>query len=782
MRDRDYFNPYMSDARWQIYVNGWSPEVQNIRETQFTLGNGYAGSRGVLEEHPKGAQPGTYIAALFDRLMAQVPEMVNAPNPFDLRISVDGEKLDVTAMDVLDHRRILDMRRAFLTRRTVYSSALKQRFSYQSLRFLSLPNKHLAVMRVYLTPLDGPVSFAIVSAVNTAVVNKGIVSEGDKKAFHIYEVDKLGDVDYLCVKTLEKETLIAYASLMQVEHRNRTYFEPHRTFEMSVKKGETLCLTKYISVYTSQDVPAKRVKRAVVENAAKSAHKEFEALVQEHIKAWAIRWKQADISITGDADTERALRFNIYHLLIAGNEDNPDAGIGAKTLSGEGYRGHSFWDTEIFTLPYFTFNFPAVARNLLIYRHQRLPAARENAKTRGFEGAMFPWESADTGAEVTPEWHKDLDGTIKKITTGLQEHHITADVAYALFQYFIATGDEDFMLRHGLEMLFETARFWTSRVSWNKKRGCYEIKNIIGPDEFHENINNNAYTNGMAAWNLDIACKMYRVFRAKKPLAVRRIGEIIGLKTGEPEEWRRIGASISLKRKGGIIEAFDGFHKLNNLPLPEVDDYFIPGLPAMPARELATTQFVKQADVIMLLYLLESMFPAAEIKANYYFYERRTLHKSSLSPSIHALTAARQNDITHARRYLHASLMTDLKNIYGNTEDGIHAACLGGTWQAVIMGFGGLRLHKGELHFIPHLPPEWKEMTFCIRYHGSPLCIRITPAAIKLRWEKQRKGEKLMVRVKGGLHALRPNRWTIITLEPQGTHSRKHGSLKKGKG
>ncbi len=758
LKEKDFFNPYLSDARWQIYSSDWSPDLQGVKETWFTLGNGYVGSRGILEENPRGCSPGTFFAGVFDRLGAQVPELVNAPNPIDLRISAAGEKLDVTAMDVLDHRRILDMRRAALARRTVYANAGKQRFSYQSVRFFSLPNRHLAVMRVFLTPLDGPATFTILSAVNTAVVNKGITTEGDKKHVNLQEVGKQGDVNYLSVKTFEKATLLAYATLMEVEHRNRTYYQPQRTFELHVKRGETVCLTQYISVYTSRHVNPSRIRKATIENVERAARKGFDALFHEHAKAWAIRWKRTDITLAGDPDSERALRFNLYHLMLMANDSDSDVGLGAKGLSGEGYRGHTFWDTEIFTLPFYIHLLPKVARNLLLYRYHRLPQAREIAKTRGFEGAMFPWESADTGEETTPEWHKDLDGTIKAITTGQYEQHITADIAYGIMQYYLITGDEEFMLKYGLEMLIETARFWTSRVSFNRRRKAYEIKNVTGPDEFHENVNNNAYTNYLARWNLDMASRLYRILRSKHAARVRKLSQRLQLRTREPEEWHRIAGQLHLKRKGDILEAFDGYFKRPHLPLPELDDYFIPVLPKMPARKLDRTQFVKQADVVMLQYLLPDEFTPGEILKNYQFYEARTLHKSSLSPSIYAAMAARVGDTVKARRYLTASLLTDLKNIHHNTQHGIHAASLGGTWQAVILGFGGVRASKGMLAFAPRLPAGWRRLSFCLLWRGNPVWVSIDAEQIKLRWETRRSAEPLRIAIDGAQHRLTRNR------------------------
>lgn len=774
VRDKDHFSPYMSDARWQIYASGWSRELQGMRETLFALGNGYVGSRGILEENSKGCCPGTFFAGVFDHLTSQVPELVNAPNPIDLRISAGGQKLDVTAMEVLDHRRVLDMRRAALARRTIYANAQKQRFSYQSLRYFSLPNKHLAVMRVFLQPLDGPATFTVISAVNAAMVNKGIITEGDKKHVNIHEVSKVGDVNYLCVKTFEKATHLAYGTLMEVEHRNRTIRQPQRTFQLHLKRGETACLTYYVSLYTSCHINPNRIKKVSADCVERAAKKGFDQLFQEHAKAWAIRWKRADIAIAGDPDTERALRFNVYHLMTMANESEDACGIGAKGLSGEGYRGHSFWDTEIFTLPYFVYMFPKVAKNLLLYRYNRLPAAREIAKTNGYEGAMFPWESADTGKETTPEWHKDLDGTIKAINTGQMEQHITADIAYATLQYYFFTGDEDFMLKHGLEMVVETARFWTSRVSFNQRRNYYEIKNIIGPDEFHENVNNNAYTNALASWNLAMAARIYRILRGQAPALVKKLSERLQLRTGEAEEWRRIAGQIHIKRRGELIEAFDGYFKLRNLPLPELDDFFIPALPKMPVRELQKTQYVKQADVVMLHFLLTDEFRSSEIKRNFDYYEARTLHKSSLSPSIHAAVAGRVNNMVKARRYLNASLLTDLRNVHGNTHHGIHAACLGGSWQAVILGFGGTRICRGLLHFEPHLPHHWKALSYSLMWHGGCVWVTVDQKTIKLRWEPARKRETLTVHVAGRQQRLPAQRAVTIGYTRRGSKKGKY--------
>jgi kojibiose phosphorylase len=383
-----------------------------------------------------------------------------------------------------------------------------------------------------------------------------------------------------------------------------------------------------------------------------------------------------------------------------------------------------------------------------MYRYRRLPQARANAQAHGYSGAMFPWESADTGVETTPAWHKDLDGTIKAITTGAYEHHITADIAYAIYQYWLATEDDDFMLRFGLEMMIESARFWTSRVQLNPRRNQYEILHVTGPDEFHEDINNNTFTNIMAKWNLTVSSHLYRQWLVKKPAAVKRLGERLVIKTGEVGQWEKIALQIYIPRKGDLIEAFSGFFKLKHLPLPEVDDYFIPVMPKMPARELAQTQYVKQADTVMLLYLLKSEFSHEEMKANYYFYEERTLHKSSLSPALYGTIASWLGDLTKARRYLNASLVTDLKNVHGNTHEGVHTASLGGTWQAMFRGFAGVQIEHHELILDPRLPVGWKSLAFSMMWKGGVLWIAVEQEQIKLRWEPEKRKE-LSVQIHG---------------------------------
>jgi kojibiose phosphorylase len=769
---KDHFDSFLSDPAGHIVERGWDRDRQAVFETLFTLGNGYLASRGVLEELPAGATPGTYFSGLYDKTGAQVTELINAPNPISLRIAIGGEKLDVAAMDVLHHERILDMRNGLLSRRTLYTTAAKKRLDYQSLRFFSQHQKHLAVMQVAVTPLDQAAHFTIESSVDCSVTNRGLVTEGDKRHFHIADFVKKGAINYICNKTLEKEILLAYASQLTIaiQKRREGRAVSRRRLELRVAKGDTLFLTKYFAFFTSRDVPPSRIRSRTIGALERGVKKGVSRLLEEHCRAWGKAWRAADIEIAGDHDAERALRFNTYHLMIAANDADPRASVGAKGLTGEGYRGHVFWDTEIFVLPFFIYTRPQTARNLLLYRFHGLDAARAKARENGFKGAMYPWESADTGEDVTPTWHKDFDGRVIKITTMQLEHHITADVAYGVYHYYQATEDVDFMLDCGLEMLLESARFWASRVTHNKRRRRYEIHHVIGPDEFHEDVNNNAFTNAMARWSLQIARTTYHSLRRKQPARAGRVAKKVGIGRGELEHWRQIADKMWVPRshEDGILESFEGYFHRKKLPRPALDSHYLPHFPKrLPLSKIGTTQFIKQADVLMLLYLLPDLFDDEVKRRHFLYYEPRTLHKSSLSPAIHAALAAELGKEELAYRYFQTAVYTDLKDTYGNTRDGVHAAAMGGTWQAAIMGFGGMGIRRGLLTFNPHLPPDWKEMRFSVVWRGLRVEVRVDKRTVRLLLRTADSRRTVTVEVYGTRERLRPNHPLTCRRQPR---------------
>lgn len=762
---KDFFNKIISNDEWLIEEEGFKRDLQRTRETQFALGNGHIGSRGVLEEIPYDSHPGTYIAGVFDNTGALATEIVNIPNPIFFRITSRGEKIDPIAMDIVDHNRALDMNKGILFRKTIYSNHKKERFKYESMRFISMHDKYVGVMRIYLIPMDAATDITVQTTIDTSVTNAGMLTEGRKRHFQVTEVYESKGIHYLCAETFEKNTLIAYASKLIVEKDGKRVPVPKRTLRFKVKKGEVICFTKFFSVCTSLDVNPKRIKSAALNSAKKAVRLGFDKMLVRHVRQWREKWKSCDVTIDGDPEVEKALRFNIYHMLICGNKKNGRASIGAKTLSSEGYRGHVFWDFELFNLPLFIYTDPETAKHLLLYRYRRLGKAREIAASKGFKGAMFPWESADTGEESTPAWSKGLDGSIIEIHTMDMEYHITADIAYAINHYYAATGDDKFMLRYGLEVIFEAARFWASRVEYNKHRKLYEINKVIGPDEFHENVDNNAYTNVMAKWNLLRAIELYRLFSRRYPDGISRIAKKIKLYKKELKGWRNIAPRLvtHLYRKKNIIKAFDGYFRLKDVPITRFDDNSMPIFPrGVTSRNVQKTQIVKQADVVMLLYLFSDIFSGLAKRKSYFYYAKRCMHKSSLSPSIHAIVGNEVGD-SKAYQYFLRSLYADLKDIHGNTSEGIHAASLGGTWQAAINGFGGAGIRQGILTFDPKLPPHWERLKFILRWKGHPISVSVYKERIELYYKSKKKSDKLKIRVYNILKEIPANRKMVIS-------------------
>lgn len=732
---KDFYSAYTNDELWLIKANEWVESLQNIRESQFTLANGYMGTRGILEEIPYDAMPGTYISGIYDKTASQVSELVNLPNPVNFRLAIGGEKVDVMAMDCLEHKRCLNLKKALLVRRTLYRDRRKRCYDYQSLRFICLQNKNIGVLQIAFTALDDDCSVDINTGIDTSVFNSGVLSEGRKRHFLVRQLGQRSNAGYLIIDTLEKKFTIACWSGFYYEINGKKVFARDNTFSLKLKKNQPVVFTK---VFCIKHFPYQQEHALCREEAFKIFHKAFhsgfDALLEDHIKAWEKLWKRADIVIKEAANLQQNLRFNIYHMLSCSHYDSGFSSIGARTLSGEGYRGHIFWDTEIFLMPFYLFNLPKTARNMLLYRYKRLQKARELAKKEGFRGAKFPWESADAGDEETPEWARDLDRTIIKIYTHKMEHHITADISYAVYKYYVVTGDEKFMRDYGYEMMFEAARFWASRVTYNKRIKKYEINHAIGPDEFHTDVNNNAYTNMMAKWNLLTAEKLFNKARKEKAFYKKLRGRL-NLSEKEAKNWKRISSSIKLSvAKNKVIEQFDGYFKLREVAVTQTDEN---GMPLLPRRlkvsGLGRTQLVKQADVLMLIDLLDDVFAAKTKAINYEHYIPRTLHQSSLSPSIHSKIACEAGDLNRAYNLFNVALRTDIGNLFGNTHEGIHAAALGGTWQAVVFGFAGVRVRKEVLHINPRIPRTWKKMIFSLQWRGSLVRLELASDTIKMR-------------------------------------------------
>ncbi len=761
---KEIFSKYTGGDLWCIKENGFDKDIQNIRETQFALGNGLFGMRGVLEEIPQGAMPGTYVAGIFDRFTSQVSELVNFPNPFNFKITANGEKLGAVAMDVLEHKRTLNMQDGLVLRQTAYSDSRKKRYDYQSIKFMSMHDKNLMMMRIVLTPLDHDVKIEVQTDIDTGIHNIGALTEGQKKHFIIRDLERDDNTNYLVIDTLEKTHRIIYRNGFYYTIGNKKIYAQDNFVHLKLKKEQSVVFTVvcHISVMGQDEAEFKKNKKKSLVKFQKMYRARFEDLFKKHSQEWRKLWKIADIAIEGTSDIQKNLRFNIYHMLICAHDDQGNSSVGARTLSGEGYRGHIFWDAEIFLLPFYAYILPNVARNMLMYRYQRMEQAKAIAKEKGYQGVMFPWESAGTGEEETPSWAKNLDGTIIAIKTNDLEHHITADIAYAIVQYYQITDDNNFMRAYGYEMIFEIARFWASRVTRNKQ-GKYEIKNVIGPDEFHEHVNNNAFTNAMAKWCLLTAYKYYCDLKKNNRTLFNKLVKITSLTEKEVQHWKHIPPRININmRKDNVIEEFDGFFRKRLIDLVKFDENNIPSLPdGIEVKNYNKTQLVKQSDVLMLLYLLSDVFNQKTKESNFWYYYQRTLHKSSLSVSIHALMALEVGAISQAYQFFNVALRADISNLHGNSAEGVHAASLGGVWQDVIHGFAGVRGLNGHLHVNPKIPKSWRKIKFALLWKKSILYFEVKNTEVRIVCESKYK-KKVKIQIFGKSHYLTPGKKHIF--------------------
>lgn len=526
--------------------------------------------------------------------------------------------------------------------------------------------------------------------------------------------------------------------------------------DFKAEEGRCVELVKFVSMYTEMGCPEETLQEAVYRELSGFEKEGYSAELSRHLEVYERMWQQADVRIVGDWELDRAVRFNIFHLMSTGNKRCDRVNLGAKLLSGEEYGGHAFWDTELFMLPYFAFVFPKTAQNLENYRFHLLDAARENAVKNGFRGAQYPWESADDGTEQCPDWTIESDGNCTRCYVAVYEHHVTAAVAYGIYNYAKITGDQEFLFSKGAEILTETARFWTSRYNYIPEKNRYDILQVTGPDEWHEPVDNNVYTNYLARWNLRYVISLVRKMINEDREAYISLIQKTGLTDDEIEFWDRVQQNLYLPKKEGtrLLEQFEGYFDLEEVLIEEYDENDWPIRPKkLNEMSKSQTQIIKQADVVMLLYLMGQEFDKETLKENYDYYEKRTLHGSSLSPSIYAIMGLRTGDTSKAYRYLRRSAFINLLDLQKNTREGIHAANTGGVWQTVVFGFAGVSVEEdGVLSISPKMPEEWECLTFRLHYRGAWLEIIVNhDNHVKVT---KLDGDPIAVRINGVAHEM----------------------------
>jgi len=753
------------DLRWLMSVEGWEPRREPGIEAVFALVNGYLGTRAAVEEGSDVSDPATFINGVFDTateevaqaaatpehqiIAAPTPELVVAPDWSRLRITVEGERLGLDSAELVEQRRTLDMRRGVLLREwRIRSGGRTTRL--RSLRFASLDDRHVMGQVLELTPEDWSGLVEI-----EAVVDGDVTNDGGVRHLIDHQTRRVDGGLLLSTATCEKHIQLCFATAATLQKEDEVLAEDAPTSTALVQRwsfdatqGRTCIMRKIVTVFTSRedDDPAGRAAERLKEAVGMGVP----TLLERSTRAWARRWASADVEVTGDEEAQRKARFAIYHLIGCANPDDEYASPGARSLTGERYKGHVFWDTEIFVLPFFVYTHPPTARSLLMYRYHTLPAALERARSLGYRGALYAWESTDTGEDVTPPFVYNAAGERLEILTGSQEHHISADVAYGIWQYWRATYDEAFFLDAGAEMLLEIARFWASRAERGKD-GRYHIRKVIGPDEFHEHADDNAYTNLMAQWVLRRGLEAVEWLRTHHPDRWRALSARIGFEEAELEDWARVAEGLveNFDPETHLFEQHRGYFDLEYIDLQSLEPRTKSADVLLGWSRLTRSQLIKQADVIMLLFLLGDEYPREVHEANFRFYEPRTTHDSSLSPSFHALAAARLGDLESAKRYFERAANLDLDFSHGVTAaGGVHIAALGGMWHALHFGFGGMFITEECPRFEPHIPKDWQTLRFPVLWRGEQL--RVAAAGTSADVMVEPAGQEEQARVRTG--------------------------------
>ena len=776
----DWFKTGIDDDNWKLTYNDYNPKKEKSREALLTVGNGYTGTRGAMEETSScdTNNPGTYIAGLYNRLITKVAgkdieneDFVSAPNWLSISFKINDEPwFDPNNTTIDQVTRSLDFRTGLLTRSMVIRDSENNRTKIESQRIASMANPHQAAIKYCITPLNYSGSLSISSKLDGTIKNEGVNRYKALNSQHLEAVDQGGEynISWLKVRTTQSRIEIFEAAKLILNSKNNgsknnfgvTTDEgiAYTYIDQQVVEGKTITIEKLVTIYDSNNIEGDIEKKSFDELERMLS---FDQIFEESKVAWDTIWKKADIKLTGDRIAQKMLRLHIYHLMVSASPHNKsiDAGITARGLHGEAYRGHIFWD-ELFILPFYDIHFPATAKSMLMYRYRRLNKAREYAKEYGYRGAMFPWQSGSDGREETQILHLNpVSGNWGDDYSSLQRH-VSLAIAYNIWQYFHITNDIEFMDSYGAEMYLEICRFWESKAEYNKTTGRYSIDKVMGPDEFHESypnateggIRDNAYTNIMTAWMFSKAPVLLDSLSesSKEKLAVK-----INFEDNELINWLDIQSKLNLViNEEGIISQYDGYFELKELDW----DYYRNSYPDIhrldrilksEGKSADDYKVAKQADTLMTYYNLEDKeineiisnlnykLPDGYLEKNLNYYLQRTSHGSTLSRVVHSQLANIVNDRQLSWDLYIDSLTSDYNDIQGGTTaEGIHAGVMAGTVMIAISNFGGIDLRGEILKVEPDLPDHWKELKFTLTFKGINFSFEINNTCVKVITDK----------------------------------------------
>ena len=781
---------YFKVDPWLVIEEGFDPNKQRLAESIFSLANEFMCVRGYFEEGYSGDHLlGSYFSQLYDLMDVKYPQvfkgfvpevaaMITAVDWLYTRISLDGETLDLATSSFSDFRRTLDLREASLTREFTWATRSGKRLRLKFIRFLDLQDTALGCQRIILEPLDFSGEVKIVSGLDFNTIyelaagwdqtkSSGALRDQPAESnFWTAERSAVAGDLYAIQAMTRRSGCRLFSSFRATADQQmfprlveRTKFIGMEA-TLALREGRTTTFEKLVVNHWEQTEETGSVWEEGLRRAKKAATT-FEQALVAHRRAWDRFWDRMDIEIDGDPALQQGLRYSLFAMYINYHGESDRRNVLCK-LGGEVYSGVNFWDTEVYCHRMFMFLDPGIARKLLMYRYHYLSKALENARRLDLAGARFPF-STITGNEDSGTWqHVDL------------EIHQNLAVFYAIWHYDRVCRDKEFLYREGIEMLLQMCRCMASAGGWSPRRGDFGFYGVMGPDEFHMMVNNNCYTNYLGKKMFEYTLKVLAEMREHAPELHREALEKLGLGPEEPETWRNMALKMRIPKDEatGIYEQHDGYFDLPHVDVQSIPMSQVPIYKNWAYVRIFRFDMLKQPDFLNLPYFFSRDFSMNEKRANYDFYEARTSHESSLSPSLHAILAAELGKSQEAYDFLAYAARLDLDNYNRNTEQGIHSSSAAGVWAGVVSGFGGLRTDGDRLQFAPSLPSQWKAFRFKLGYDGALLSVEVSGNLARFRVVE---GKNVALDIYGHTHQITPEGTEVELLRQSGPESGQRG-------
>jgi trehalose/maltose hydrolase-like predicted phosphorylase len=782
-----------------LRYDGFDPAAEGLREALTSTGNGYLCTRGAAEwEDADGVHyPGTYVHGGYNRettILGGLPvlneDLVNMPNWLVLELRIEGgDAIHLADVDLLGYRHELDIRYATVYRHLRFRDRLGRLTTLHSRRFVSMADAHHAGIEWTLVPENWSGRVEVVAAIDGRVSNAGVARYRELEGRHLNPVGPrtLGpEVIALKAETRQSNLYISDAARTRVFRDDQQLPVGRRLYQMEdyiqqvlafdVHQGAATRVEKIVTFYTSRD-PA--VSDTLVRAATTVArHTDFAASFDRHATAWEELWQVCDMQVSGDEHVQLLLRLHIAHVLqvCSRNTADLDAGMPARGLNGEAYRGHVFWD-EIYVFPFLNLRLPEVTRGLLMYRYRRIGEARAAAREAGFKGAMFPWQSGSEGTEETQRVHLNPVSGQWEPDLSRNQRHVNAAIFYNIWHYVQTTRDQTFLRDYGAEIMLEITRFWASIARFNPERERYEIHGVMGPDEFHDKypgateggLRNNAYTNVMVAWLCGLGCQLLALLPASRAEALRLR---LGISDDELTVWQDMSRRMFVPFQGdGIISQFEGYEELEELDWDAYRAKYgniqrLDRILRAEGKDPNRYKVTKQADTVMLFFLFRADelreifvrlgydFPADTVTRNVEYYDRRTSHGSTLSFVTHAGVFAAIDPESSWDRFL-VALQSDADDIQGGTtKEGIHMGVMAGTLDLVQSSYAGAGVRDDVLYFDPRLPSQLGSLSFSMRFREAPVQVTLTADRLTLAVRAEEASRPVRVAVRDDVREL----------------------------